>query len=100
MVTQVEINVQADPTPTSTAVVTLATTTLEDENVCTGTEGDYNHEVTLASIGEIDIPIDPGLVIPNGDALCAETQGVCRQTSRSSAIRFLPPTPSSSTTLG
>jgi hypothetical protein len=43
---------------------------------CSGTtDGTYSHTLNPGEIGETDIPMSPGLVVPAGDSLCVASNG-------------------------
>jgi hypothetical protein len=67
VVTSVNLSVFSTPTPGSSVV----TFDIEPSG-CGGFVGPFQHGVYPSSIGPTEVTFNPGLVIPNGDALCAE----------------------------
>jgi hypothetical protein len=73
VVTTVHLDTYADPTPGFGQYAFLV---VETGTSCTGSDvGSYFQILNPGGIGEIDIPVAPGLGIPSGDALCAESGG-------------------------
>jgi hypothetical protein len=73
IVTTIHVNVYSDPTPGTGNNVALI---VESNNACTGSQvGSFFHLVNPGGVGEIDLPLAPGLGIPSGGALCAQQNG-------------------------
>ena len=73
IVTTIHFDFYADPSPGAGQFVGFVE---ETGSTCTGNEvGVLSHLINPGSVGEIDEPFDPGLVIAKGDALCAKVQG-------------------------
>jgi len=74
VVTTIHLNTANDPAPGPGDEVFL---NIQPGTGCpaTSTVGSYAELVNPGSLGETDIPFDPGLAIPAGDALCAESSG-------------------------
>jgi hypothetical protein len=75
VITSILINTKADPTPGSSAFLQ---TFVESGTTCNDSSplaGNFDHFVNPATLGEDDISLATGLVVPSGDALCMEAQG-------------------------
>ena len=73
VVTTLHIDVYTDPSPGSGNFVDFI---VDSGTTCTGSRvGSYEQIIDPGSVGEIDSPLDPGLGIPAGDALCGVEAG-------------------------
>jgi hypothetical protein len=74
VVTTIHLDTASDPTPGPTENIVF---TVQPGTGCPGSSrvGDYSELVSPGSLGETDIPFNPGLAIPTGDALCAKSSG-------------------------
>jgi hypothetical protein len=71
IVTTIHLNTIDDPSPGPGLNIVL---NIEPAPSCDeGQVGSYLQEVNPGSVGETDIPFNPGLAVPAGDALCALT---------------------------
>ncbi len=74
VVTTIHVDVYADPSPGSNQVVAfdvqLGTTCSQGTQV-----GSYSQIINPGSLEEVDVPLEPGLGIPAGDALCGLVSG-------------------------
>jgi len=70
IVTTIHLNTFSDPTPGNTDSVTFV---IESGTGCDSHKvvGSYFELVDPGSVGETEIPYNPGLAVPGGDALCA-----------------------------
>ena len=69
IVTIIHIDTYADPNPGPETFIDFF---IESGTACSGKAvGTYDEFVNPPSPGETDIPFDPGLAVPAGDALCA-----------------------------
>ena len=67
IITTIHLDVFADPTPGGNDYIVLYVGT---GSTCGSQVGSWDHYVDPATMGEIDIPYAPGLVVAKGDALC------------------------------
>lgn len=71
IVTTIHINVVTNPDPGPDTYISLFIT---NTPACDSQQvGSYDERMNPPSIGETDIPFNPGLAIPAGDSLCAAT---------------------------
>jgi hypothetical protein len=73
VVTTIHIDTYEDPTPGSGQNILFLVST---GTSCSGSQvGSYLEFLNPGGIGETDLPMAPGLGIPEGDSLCAEAGG-------------------------
>jgi hypothetical protein len=74
IVTTIHLNTYNDPTPGPADFITFV---IETGTACSSGShvGSYVEPVTPGTLGETDIPYNPGLAVPAGDALCAAAIG-------------------------
>ncbi len=72
VVTSIHVDVYADPSPGSGEYVDFI---IESETCSGACIGEYAQVINPGSVGEVDVPLEPGLGIPAGDALCGDVAG-------------------------
>jgi hypothetical protein len=94
VVTTIHVTVFADSSPGAGQYVEFL---VETGTGCTGSQlGTYSQVINPASVGEVDVPLEPGLGIPAGDALCGLVEGSVQADASVSGYSV----PSSSVTSG
>ncbi len=73
VVTTIHIDVYSDPSPGAGQYVVFV---VETGTTCSGSMvGTFHPSINPGAIGPIDVPLEPGLGIPAGDALCGISGG-------------------------
>jgi hypothetical protein len=73
VVTTIHVDTFVDPSPGDDQNILLL---VDTGTTCTGSRvGSYLEYLNPDGIGETDVPMAPGLGIPQGDSLCAEAEG-------------------------
>lgn len=73
VVTTIHVDVYSDPSPGPGQAVAFL---VETGTTCSGSiVGSYAQDINPGTVGEIDVPLAPGLGIPSGDALCGTSAG-------------------------
>lgn len=64
---------------------------VQDSTTCSSSNlqvGDYHEFIASSGVGDIDVPLDPGLVIPSGDSLCLQAYGTISATASASGYEI------------
>lgn len=86
VITSIEADVYLDPSPGAGNYVSFQV----EAAGCPGlSPASYFHTINPATVGETDLTYNPGLVVPNGNALCAENGGSVA--SESAAVGYVVP---------
>ncbi len=76
IVTVIHVDTFADPTPGSGQYAEFLITAAAN---CTGGQvGSYTQLVNPGAVGEIDVPLSPGVPVPTGGTLCGLVSGAVR----------------------